>query len=608
MSKTTSSNSNRFIKLLPYFILLAVCFSFIYPYIYDKKLSAGGDSISYYILGKSIAQGDGYTNIHTPNQEAHTHFPPGYPLLISGFMKLGINDVDQIKTINGILLLISSIVLFLILLKLEVKKWIAFASSLAVLLNYHLLSYGNIMMSEIPFLLFSLLTLLFFINSYEEKKPLRHYSIYLVILFSAYAYHIRTAGVVLILSLLITLLSRKKWLYSITYIGGVVLLSIPWYIRNSQLGTGSYIKQLSMVNPYRVEMGYIGVGDFFTRIYENFLRYLGKEIPNSIFNLELSHKTPIELSHMLIGIGIVAVAIFGIIKIKKHKWLIIWYLAGTFGLVLLWPKVWYGIRFMLPVVPLLLFLFIYGGYHIIALAVKTLITSKPLNPIFSIALCAMFIPNVTNLHEKASFVFNQDYQAYMDLGKWIDRNLPENANISCRKPTLLYLYANRSVSRFPDSPDYNDVLDNFVENKINFVIVDELGFSSTDLYLKPVIQTNPEKFKLAYQIPNTNTLLLAFNDTYGYRGEWEYFTSDDPKKVLFGKRKGYGTYTHTDGRIFRGEWSDNKPNGKGELIFPNGKIITGDWVNGDYVQDGLDPAPAPTEDVKEIPEEAIIQE
>ncbi|MEO0685613.1 MAG: hypothetical protein AAFY76_11365, partial [Cyanobacteria bacterium J06649_11] len=69
-------------KYAPY-CLITVIFASIYFYSFDSKLSLNGDNASYYLLGKSIHMGAGYNLYSDLYAKPHSHFPPGYPLLIA---------------------------------------------------------------------------------------------------------------------------------------------------------------------------------------------------------------------------------------------------------------------------------------------------------------------------------------------------------------------------------------------------------------------------------------------------------------------------------------------------------------------------------------------
>jgi len=82
--------------------ILFLIFFFAYQYTFDSKLDLGGDNGGYYILGKALSSGQGYTNIHYIGNPPHSHFPPGYPALLAIFMFIS-DSVIFIKVMNGLL-------------------------------------------------------------------------------------------------------------------------------------------------------------------------------------------------------------------------------------------------------------------------------------------------------------------------------------------------------------------------------------------------------------------------------------------------------------------------------------------------------------------------
>ena len=148
---------------------IALGFLFCYLAIFDEKLDLGGDNAGYYILGKALNSGQGYTNIHLPGATPANHFPPGYPVILSVFMTISESFVF-LKWMNGLLFLGSLLMLQRLFVRMTgnaTLSWIALALSL---LNVHLLRSATILMSEIPYLFFSALTLTCLVRWKEEEK------------------------------------------------------------------------------------------------------------------------------------------------------------------------------------------------------------------------------------------------------------------------------------------------------------------------------------------------------------------------------------------------------------------------------------------------------
>ena len=142
-----------------YPVFICLCFFWVYSFTFNSSLNLGGDNAAYYLLGKSLSTGQGYSSIQSFNSLPATHFPPGYSLLISIEMFLFSDSVNAIKYLNGFFLLCAALTLFAIVKNFTSNIHFAFISVLFLFSNFHVLQYSSIMMSEIPFLFFSLLIL-----------------------------------------------------------------------------------------------------------------------------------------------------------------------------------------------------------------------------------------------------------------------------------------------------------------------------------------------------------------------------------------------------------------------------------------------------------------
>lgn len=564
-----------------FLLILTVTFAFVYKYIFDEKLNLGGDNAGYYILGKSLSQGTGYTNIHQPAENPHNHFPPGYPVILSFFMLFS-KSITFIKIINGLFLLGSSLLTFKLLMKFTDDARMAFVGALLMLFNFHLLQYSTIMMSEIPYLFFSLLVITLFVNSVTKENPFKDYQFYLVIVLSAFTFHIRTAGIALVGGLALYLLVIRNFKYLLGYISGFILLAIPWIMRSQSIGGNSYLQQLLLKNPYRKEKGMMGLEDLWTRFVTNLERYVGKEIPNGLLpSIEVVYRDEVTAMQLITGVAILGLIVFGLVKLPKFRNILIFYFAGTFFILLLWPDVWFGVRFMLPLIPFLMFLAAFGVYELFKLILSKIGLNAP-SPLVMLILLPLFFSQIGKLKESADGKFAPSYNNYLKIANWAGKNLPADAVVSCRKPSLFYLYSNRQAFKYPSSYDYQKITNAFKDNRVTHVVVDQLGYSSTSRYLVPYVQANQVKFTNTIKYDAPETFLIAFNPNMGYDGEWRAGEATDTT-IARGVKEGIGTFTYRNGSVYEGEWKNDKRNGKGKMTFADGRVSEGIWQNDNLI-------------------------
>ena len=576
MIKSIAANK-RLIRII-YILILTITFIKIYSSIFDKKVSLVGDNVSYYMLGTAIANGDGYTNIQHLEKEAHYHYPPGYPMVIAGVTKLFSNDIATIKVFNGVLLFGVILLLFFIVKKLTQNDHIAFATSFIALLNYHLLVYSTIMMSEIPFLFFSMLCVWLFIKIDFSKPVLKNWIFFPMLICLSFSFYIRSVALALFVSIVFYLFLKKRWSYVFSLIGGFILLYLPWIIRNSHATGNSYVHQLFLKNPYKPELGSIGFLDICERISVNIERYITKEIPSSILSskdvMYTDASTP--FSEWFLGFLIIGVILFGILRLPKFKIFILSYSIAFLSLLMVWPHVWFGTRFLLPLIPLLIFLFIFGMIELLKLVSPKV---SPKHEKYFIPTVMMLIlglwsftygsESIVKLQDEANGVYASNYKNYFALADWVQKNTPDNSVTSVRKEGLFYLFSKKNVTNYKKTLDKEAQIEYLKSKNVDYVVVEQLGYSSTHKYLVPAIDKYPSKFKIIKELKNPNTYLIQFLPELGYWGAWEN-----------GKRNGLGTYVWEDEQKYTGNWKNDVRHGKGTLYFKNGEYLTGVWEHG----------------------------
>jgi hypothetical protein len=642
MEKLKEYANHRAVVIL-YLLIISFIFHGTYNRIFDKKVHLGGDNAGYYILGKSLVDGKGYTSIHSKDQVPGNHFPPGYPVLIASVMKVFSGKITTIKAANGFYMWAALMALFFLFRALTRNIHLSFIACLLAAYNFHLLEYSTIMMSEIPFVLFSTLTLLLFIMTDFEKPFYKNWKFILFVLTLVFAFYIRTLGIALFLSFMLILLAQKRWKYAGFLFVAFFLLIAPWQIRSHNLGGNSYVNQLLMVNPYRPEMGPMKLADWPNRVSRNVKRYFALEVTNGVMPFETidykqcvkqlkaeageletdttqtkapekeltlaekeqdaanrgmpGSKVEITTTDYIISILLILLIAIGLARMKDHRILLSLYLAGTFAILFLWPEAWFGIRFMLPLVPILIMLILNGLAELPLLAAEKLKKKEPWFMAIAIPFAVFFWmksdleTRVVELENRGKGVYINKFKNYFDIATWSSKNLPKDAVVATRKGQLFYLYANRWVSGFENSLIQEDVIEGLKKNEVTHVVLDQLGYSSTSRYLYPAIKKYPGKFKVIYQLKDPDTYLMEFKYDLDYTGEWK----DDKKdgKGIFrwengmsyegdwkaDKRSGHGKFTWPNKQVFDGIWVDDRRTGPGVLYMPDGSRYEGIWAN-----------------------------
>jgi len=592
LSLINTKNKAQVILLL----IISVIFLWIANYTFDSKIAPLGDNSTYYLLGKSIAQGQGYTNIYSINESPANHFPPGYSLLIAGTIKITGAEISGIKIINYLFLYGAVLLLFFIIKKITSSIHTAFVVCILCIFNVQLLSFSTVMMSEIPFLFFSILALFFLLRS-NQKFNRKDYNFWIFLLTLVFVYHIRTMGITILGATICFFIYSRRWKHLGITLIGFLLLSLPWYLRTESLGGGDYVRNLLLRNQFRPELGNMAFEDWLPRIGRNIERYLTKEIPVTIFPRQIDYSFSPTISDWILGISIIIIVSFGIFHIKKWRVLIGAYLVGTFSILLCWPEIWFGPRFIIPLIPLFIL-----GITQTTVVIGNLITQqffknrKFLNPIIitylPLVLVLFSFSGINLLHIEGGNDYPVNQKRYIEMAKWIDSNSPEDAIIACIKPSIFYLYSNRKAIRYKFTNDPEEFT-NYLESKgVTHVIFDELGYRSYDHYLLPAANYDPAKFIQVFKYGNTPSQIILFRPDLGYFGERKNGSKHGKGKLirydgtiyngmwLNNKQHGFGTFQWPSGQRYKGEWKENQINGKGTLTRPDGSYYIGNWKGG----------------------------
>lgn len=603
-----------------YLVGLSLLFWSTYSNIRDERVSIGGDNADYYILARSIATGHGYSYIASPEAPPGNHFPPGYPLILAACMKLGMEELPTLTAVNGVFLWGALVLFFLLFTRWGGNTELAALATALCILNAHLLQYATLMMSEVPYLFFFALALAAYALLQDAASRPRAWLPWMVVLALACVsmLYIRTAGIAVVLALCGHLLWRKRWLQAGILAGVVLASQLPWQLRSHALGGNPYMQQLLSVNPYRTELGRMTAAQWPHRVLHNGQRYVFREIPSSLLPwTDKMSRSPLqrgkEWPWPLVLLPLMAVGLWAMARDRLPVTVLLFL---SFCILMAWPEVWVGVRFILPLVPVLVFLCWNGLFAVTRLAVRRLRRAPAWAPWLVVGPAAIVVamhlhthvllegkdatrkalqelpkrrtvfsdpighvcyaPCVQGLHVDRSNDYRDDFRSYFKTGTWARKHLPAKDTIvvCCRKPGLFYLFAGYKVTSYAHLSDPVAFMADLQARHVTHVVVDQLGFADEQRYLVPVVQSDPLKFPVLHveksqEQKDRNTFLLGFRPDLGYSGPW-----------VNGRKQGKGTMRYADGMRFTGVFVNDTINGPGRLVKPDGTLWEGQWHAG----------------------------
>ncbi|MCD7973541.1 MAG: glycosyltransferase family 39 protein [Candidatus Azobacteroides sp.] len=497
-------------------ILLTIIFIIVYVFTFNSKLDLNGDNTRYLRLAENISSGFGYNNISPNGVKPETHFPPGYPFFLSFFMLFGIHSLIFFKILNGMLFLGSLVLIYKIVKNTTQNIPLAFVVSLLPIFSPRLLHFSNIVMSEMLFMFLTILCL-YCLHRYRLKNPHPFWKspwFYVSILSAVASYYVRAVGLAMIFGALVFFLMKKEWKQSLGFLGGTILLMLPWFFRNRNINSESrYVDAILSVNHWRPEEGTINsVGDLIAKLAKNFDEAIIKGCKDVLFPFwNIDYANPSGTGGILIGILLLAVIFYGAWRLQTIRWGVIAYLIGSIIMVII-GTTGNESRYIIPLIPLLFAGFYIGLYCLIRKWVVKKESKFSYSLPYSLLLLAfMMISPVKAEAERAKEPYPNAYENYFAIAREMQKQLPEGTICCCRKPELFGYYAPKIyATNYLYSTDPNEVIKDLIKKNVDYVILEQLGYGSTPRYLYSAIQENMELFPVAWHLQKPDTYLLKF--------------------------------------------------------------------------------------------------
>ena len=469
---------------------------------FSVELSTTGDNAQYFVLGQSLAEGQGYMNINHPNPTSHTKYPFGFPALLAvlypffGFGFLGYKIVLFLLSICTLLLLYKWLE--------DSPPLILVGSLLLFALNLKILEYSSLILSETPFLFFVVLGFYLF-RRFETSG--RTFELGLALLCWAVAYYMRSIGIALFPALIVHALIKKETRTALIALLVLVAVWVPWQLWVSGHDGPSYLKELQMKNPYEPHLGSVGLLEIlFERMPANLKVYSLTYVPESI--IPLFQTGPAKILAAL-GLLMTVIVVAGFWTDFRNQWdLKGWYFLATMGIVLMWPEVWSSERFLFGLIPLTLFYFV-GG---IARIVGRVTSSESARSLGVTVVVGLLLLGTLSMHigfENQQTRYTAAWRNYRECAVWIQANTPTDAVVACRKPALAYLWSGRKSISIMRSSDKDETYRVFNVAGVTHLILDSV-FRTASLYLKPILMGNKQDFPRVYGLNNPITFVCRF--------------------------------------------------------------------------------------------------
>ena len=483
--------------------------------LFDPKVHTGGDSVTYMLLAESILEtGDGYSLSFEPGPPVpHTRYPPGYPLFLAPLVALFGRNFVVLKLLSTVFTA-GSVAVFCAYARKGREPLPWFCIALAFAVSPGVIDYSRWMLSEAPFLFFTLGALWMLREDAGSSATGRPF--WLALAASVMSFYVRSIGSLLLVAASVSYLLRRQWRKFLVH--GVLGagLTVPWIVR-SRLVTGtasSYIEEFRLENVYTPETGYLDLFGMLGRFLENGRLYATRELPRALAGSDSAWAAnPLVAT---VAVVVCALVLWELVRrFRRGPGAAEFYFVLTCAAIMLFQASVNDVRYLVPLLPLFL---VYAADGLAALA-RTASRKAPVYLTLVLAALALGahaarIPGNVDMIARYSAGdryagYHPAWRTFFDAALWVKANTPADAAFTVRKPRLFNVLADRRGRVYPYSTDPDSVFQ--AVGATDYVLIDAI-FGTTRQYLVPAVQQQSDRFLIVHQTDAPATLVLGVRD------------------------------------------------------------------------------------------------
>lgn len=466
-------------------------------------LSPNGDNASYILLSDSLLSGKGYTNTDYPGEPAETQYPPLLPFLLMPILAVFGQNYFVMKIIALVFGALGLKVMFRYLQEISSNEtaWIA---TLLTAVNATYIFFASSILTETLYVFLSGCVLIKVSELYKSEKDSLAPILFCAILI-ALSFYARTIGATLALSMCGFLFLKKRYKAAILLATFTGLLLLPWALRSIEI-RNSYFDQLTEESAGETDVGSLIV---IYRLAQNIPRYVGKSFIDLLGGPAIADLPPYTPAKVLSSIFLSALLLYGYLGsfIKRGLTLENTYLFVYIGILLVWP--YHDARFLLPILPLLVFYLIDGLDNFPTMSERFRIRFQ------TTIVGALLILGVGSschlIYQNRTDYYSPEMSHFKEACLWLKSNSQPDALIISRKPRLSALWSDRKAWWYTDAKriPQKDQLGNPIA--VTHIIVTEFPISGVNLGegFQEMQEKYPNKFTLLYRTPEPTVSIYS---------------------------------------------------------------------------------------------------
>jgi len=476
---------------------------------------SGGDNAGYVALAHTLVSQHAYVDAYDPLGAPHVKYPPIFPALMALLISAGASTWVAFKLLVAVLT-VASVGVTCLWAAGRLGSWGGFAVAVLVAASAATVDYSHWILSDPLFVLLTMTTLWVLERGARAGGSTPDPRLLAAGIAAALAaYFTRTAGLPLLIAVLGWLALERRWRTLGAAAAVFALPALLWALRGGGGGggPGDYASEFWLVDPYRPALGTIGPLGLVGRAAGNAGAYLTRHGPATILGPEAG-----ALAAPL-GVLLAAAALTGwVLRLRRGRpGPAELFLPLYTGLILVWPEIWGGDRFVLPLLPLVLL------YAAMAIGALPRVLTAPVGGIAAALLLVPALGEWLDASGDASACaavveaegpygcYGPRVTEFVDAAVWMGAALPEGSAVMSRKPRIFYVMSGIPSRTFPFDPDPDVQLAEADLVGARYVLFDRWQ-AQAGQYLAPAIAARPGAFCFVRAFgsgPGSGTQLLG---------------------------------------------------------------------------------------------------
>ena len=455
---------------------------------------SGGDNSTYVSLAYGLLTTGSYTEVFDPAGLPHTKYPPVFPMILAALIGLGARTWVALKS-TAVVSTVAAVGLGYLWAERRLGPWPAFAVAILFGSSAAVVYYSHWVLSDPVFLALTVASL-WALEGGVAAGARRAWWLAGGVVLAGLAYFTRSAGLPLVVAIFAWLALERRWRALAVSAVALGVPALAWWMRGRG-APASYGAEFWLIDPYQPTLGTVGVLDLVPRAAANLVGYVTRHGPAGVVGGGGG-------AVAALGIVLTVAALYGWVRtVRERVGPAEIFLPLYAGLILVWPVVWSGDRFALPLYPLV---FLYGVVALRDLAGRV---PRLLGALLMVAaMLTILVPAggawaraATESRACARVVraegafacYGPGVGAFVEAAEWASQALPEGASVMTRKPSHFYVLSGVPSRTFPFDPDPSAQLAAADALGAEYVLIDEWD-GQARRFVGPAVVRRPGAF------------------------------------------------------------------------------------------------------------------